>query len=57
MLPCLIFVPQEVDDTHGRMSAAMNVMKKMLANKDRGKLCIILMLTVTLGVLMFFVFS
>ena len=39
------------------MSAAMSIMTKMLKNKDNGKFCIILILTITLGLLMFFVFS
>jgi hypothetical protein len=34
-----------VDDVSGKMTQATNVMKKMLKNKDRGKMCAILVLS------------
>ena len=36
---------EEVDSSRDKMKAATEVMKKMLKNKDRGKLCAILVLT------------
>mmetsp|Transcript_8560 Transcript_8560/g.14445 ORF Transcript_8560/g.14445 Transcript_8560/m.14445 type:complete len:256 (-) Transcript_8560:355-1122(-) len=48
---------QEVDETHGRMAAALNVMQKMLKSKDRGKFCAIIVLTILLAVLLVLVFS
>ena len=47
----------EVDETQGRMRQAMTVMQKMLKNKENGKFCAILVLSVILIVLMFLVFS
>lgn len=48
---------QEVDETHGKMNAALTVMNKMLKSKDRGKFCAIIVLTLVLFVLIFLVFS
>ena len=51
------YAVQEVDDTHGKMNAALGVMNKMLKSKDRGKFCTIIVLTIVLFVLIFLVFS
>lgn len=47
----------EVDDVSGKMTTATAVMKKMLKNKDRGKLCAILVLTIVLILLMYAVIA
>ena len=47
----------DVDDTQTRMHTAMGVMKKMLKQKDRGKFCCILVLSVVLFVLVFLVLN
>ena len=43
----------EVDDASGKMAQATAAMKKMLKKKDRGKLCAICVLSLTLIVLMY----
>ena len=43
---------QEVESTRDRMHNAVAVMNKMLKNKDRGKFCIIIFLTIVLFILM-----
>jgi len=47
----------EVDETQGRMRQAISVMQKMLKNKENGKFCAILVLSIVLIILMFLVFS
>ena len=47
----------EIDDVSGKMSHATAVMKKMLKNKDRGKLCAIVVLTIVLILLMYAVIA
>uniref|UniRef100_A0A7S4EYQ5 t-SNARE coiled-coil homology domain-containing protein n=1 Tax=Chrysotila carterae TaxID=13221 RepID=A0A7S4EYQ5_CHRCT len=47
----------EVDETQGRMRGAMQVMNKMLKNKENGKFCAILVLSIILIILLFLVFS
>jgi len=46
----------EVDSTSSKMKQAQQVMTKMLKSRDGGKLCCILLLTLTLGCLMYAVF-
>ncbi|KAL1520273.1 hypothetical protein AB1Y20_023741 [Prymnesium parvum] len=48
---------QEVESTRERMRSAVGVMNKMMKNKDRGKFCVIIFLTVVLFILMYAVFS
>ena len=47
----------EVDAVRDRMHAAVAVMNKMMKNKDRGKFCAIIVLTLILFLLIFLVFS
>ena len=46
---------EEVDDASSKMADAMLLMKKMLKQKDRGKLCCIVILTIVLIVLIWIV--
>ena len=47
---------EDVDSTSSKMKQAQQVMTKMLKSKDGGKLCMILFLTLVLGVLFYLVF-
>jgi len=50
-------VAEEIDEISFKLSAATAVMKKMLKNKDRGKFCAIIVLTLALVVLLYAVIA